>query len=274
LASQGITPFVYPKCVGKLGVTGFTGTLSDSTMANGYASNWGPRIGFAYDLFGHHTTTIRAGYGIYYVREDVGTADQLSFQAPFLPVAFGGGPPGCLGTFFSATPGPGCPNPNPNALPTAGTLDPNFVPCLGAFQGFAGGDTTGFPTYGCAAGSPGVLPSQNIFGLVFPRNFISQNTQQGNLTIQRALGRNWVLELGYVGTHTVHLRETRTDIEAKLATAANPISITATDGTVYTITESTSANGQARSNNSGINGYNGMQIFADDAYSHYHSLQT
>jgi hypothetical protein len=33
-------------------------------------------------------------------------------------------------------------------------------------------------------------------------------------------------------------------------------------------------NGPARSRNAGINGYNGMQIFADDAYSHYHSLQT
>src|SRR5207245_2778011 len=33
-------------------------------------------------------------------------------------------------------------------------------------------------------------------------------------------------------------------------------------------------NGPARSNLNSINGYNGMQIFADDAYSHYHSLQT
>jgi hypothetical protein len=274
LANTGQYPFIYGSCVNKLNLAGLQATGSDSTYDNGYSTGLGPRIGMAYDLFGHHTTTIRAGYGIYYVREDVGTADQLSFQAPFLPVAFGAGTPGCLGTFFSATPSPGCPNPNPNALPTAGTLDPNFVPCLGAFQGFAGGDTTGFPTYGCASGSTGVLPSQNIFGLVVPRTFISPNTQQWNLTVQHALGRNWVLELGYVGTHTVHLRETRTDIEASLATAAHPISITATDGTVYTITESTSANGQARSNNAGINGYNGMQIFANDAYSHYHSLQT
>ena len=181
----------------------------------------------AYDLFGHHTTTIRAGYGIYYVREDVGTADQLSFQAPFLPVAFGAGTAGLPRHFFSATPGPGCPNPNANALPTAGTLDPNFIPCLGAFQGFAGGDTTGFPTYGCAAGGPGVLPSQNIFGLVVPGNFISPNTQQWNLTVQHSLGRNWVLELGYVGTHTVHLRETRTDIEARAGHRGQPIPITA-----------------------------------------------
>jgi hypothetical protein len=274
LANGGKYPFIYGSCVKGLNLAGLNATGSNSTYNNDYTTGIGPRLGLAYDVLGRHTTTVRAGYGVYYVREDVGTADQLSFQAPFLPVAFGAGTPGCLGSYFSSTPLPGCPNPNPNALPKAGTLDPNFVPCLGAFQGFTNNDTTNAPIYGCANGSPGVFPSQNIFGLVVPRHFIAPNTQQWNLTVQHALGRNWVLEVGYVGTHTVHLRETRTDIEASLATAAHPISITATNGTVYKITQSTVNNGQARSNNAGINGYSGMQIFADDAYSHYHSLQT
>jgi hypothetical protein len=274
LANTGQYPFIYGSCVKGLNLAGLAPTGSDTTYNNNYTTGLGPRIGLAYDVFGHHTTTVRAGYGIYYVREDVGTADQLSFQAPFLPVAFGGGPAGCLGSFFSAAVLPGCPSPNPNALPQAGTLDPTFVPCLGVFQGFAGGDTTGFPTYGCSGTGPGVLPSQDIFALVVPRKFVAPNVQQWNLTLQHALGRQWVLEVGYVGTHSVHLRETRTDIEATLATAANPLTLTAADGTQYVITESTTANGQARSKNAGINGYNGMQIFADDAYSHYNSLQT
>jgi len=45
------------------------------------------------------------------------------------------------------------------------------------------------------------------------------------------------------------------------------------DGPV-TISESTVANGVARSTLQGINGYGGMQLFANDAYSHYHSFQT
>jgi hypothetical protein len=82
------------------------------------------------------------------------------------------------------------------------------------------------------------------------------------------------LEVGYVGTHAVHLRETRTNVQAKLATPTNPVVVTAEDGTQFTITESTVANGIARSNLTGVNGYSGMQLFANDAYAHYHSFQT
>ncbi len=273
LASKGQYPFINGKCANRLGLSGLTGSGSNTTYKNDYARGLAPRVGLAYDFGAKHSTTLRAGYGIYFVREDVGTVDQLSFQAPYLPVAFGGGAPGSFGNFFET---------GVNALPTAGTLDPNFIPCLGVFQGFSNGDTTTFPNYGCASGSPGVLPSQFIFGLTVPRHFVVPSTQQWNLTLQRALGKNWVLELGYVGTHASHLRETRTSIEAQLASPSHPVTLTGSncDGTLLgsnqscTIMISTEGNGAARSNNAGINGYSGFQLFANDAYSHYHSLQT
>ncbi|MGC2232126.1 MAG: TonB-dependent receptor, partial [Candidatus Acidiferrum sp.] len=279
LANVGEYPFIYPSCVNGLNLTGLTGSANDTTLNNNYSTGLGPRIGLAYDVLGHHNTTIRAGYGIYYVREDVGNVDQLSFQAPFLPVAFGGGNPGCLGSFFSETPLAGCPNPNPNGLPQAGTLDPTFVPCLSVFQGFPGGDTTQAANYGNATGSacPGPLPSEDIFGLEVPRHFVVPSTQQWNLTVQRALGRQWVLEVGYVGTHTVHLRETRDSLESQDATPTNPVDInnpTYCNPNPCVITANTFDNAIARSLDQGINGYSGFQLFADDAYSHYNSLQT
>ena len=121
------------------------------------------------------------------------------------------------------------------------------------------------------ATEPGI-PSTNIFGLVVPRKFVSPNTQQWNLTLQREFGKDWVLEVGYVGTHSIHLRETRTNLSVN-ASPAHPLVLTDTSGNQFSIEANTLANGPARSSAQGINGYSGMQLFADDAYSHYNSLQ-
>jgi len=292
LAAQNKYPMVYGGCANRFNISGLPAKGNDSTFNNEYATGFAPRVGLAYDLGGHHTTTIRAGYGIYYVREDVGTADQLSFQAPFLPIVFGALPPGCLSVFFSnkspfpancipsnAPPGT---TTNFNALPTAKTLDASFLPCQAAFLGFPradgtpgpGGDTTQSGQFGCAAGSPGSIPTPFLFTLAVPRRFVTPSTQQWNLTVQRDLGKNWVLEVGYIGTHSIHLRETRTDLPAKLASPSNPITVIDVNGNNYQISENTTANGPLRSPIPAINGYGGFQIFDNSSYAHYHSMQT
>jgi hypothetical protein len=114
-----------------------------------------------------------------------------------------------------------------------------------------------------------------IFGLQVPRHFVVPSTQQWNLTIQRSLGKDWVLEVGYVGTHAIHLRETRDSLQSQNATPSNPVEINSPACTPNPceITANTFSNAVARSRAQGINGYAGMQLFANDAYSHYHSLQ-
>ncbi|MFY9527818.1 MAG: TonB-dependent receptor [Candidatus Acidiferrales bacterium] len=272
LLLQGQYPFIYPKCASHLGVAGFTGNANSTTLKNNYSTGLGPRIGLAYDVFGRHTTTIRAGYGIYYVREDVGAVDQLSFQSPLIPIVFGGGPAGCLGTFFSQTNIlPGCPNPNPNGLPPAGVLDPAFIPVISHLIGFTNNDTTQAPIFDTPP--VGTTNSFNLFGLQVPQHFIVPQVQQWNLTVQRSLPSKWVLEVGYVGTHSIHLRETRDSQQARLATPANPLVVTGAGGQKFAIMQTTVANGAARARTIGLNGYLGFELFANDAYSHYHSLQ-
>ena len=277
LAAANLYPMVYGACANHLGVPGLTGSGSDTTFKNAYSTGLAPRVGLAYDFGGRQTTTVRAGYGIYYVREDVGTADQLSFQAPYLPITFGALNPGCLNVFFSPNAPPSCwpagATSSPNALPSAGTLSASFLPCQAAFLGFPGKDPTQAGQFGCASGSPGSIPTPFLFVLAVPRHFVVPNTQQWNLTIQRALGKQWVLEVGYVGTHAIHLRETRTNIPAKLASPTNPITVSDVNGNTYSITTNTIANGPMRSPIPAINGYGGFQIFANDAWSHYNSLQ-
>jgi len=269
LTKSGTYPFVYPSCVNKLGVSGLTGSGAGSTFRNSVSTGWGPRVGFAWDVFGHHTTTLRGGYGIYYVREDVGAVDQLSFQSPFIPIVFFGQTPGFnMSNFFTGTPAT-----NANAVPPAGTLAPAWIPCLARLVSFTPNNAGGQDgTYACTGG-PGVNSTQNLFVLEVPRHFVVPNTQQWNLTLQRELGKRWVLEVGYVGTRGVHLRETRDAIQSVNASPAHPFTVTDVNNNSFQITNNTFSNAIARTPTPGLNGYSGYQIFANDASSIYHALQ-
>ncbi|MFZ0735335.1 MAG: carboxypeptidase regulatory-like domain-containing protein [Candidatus Sulfotelmatobacter sp.] len=270
LTKSGTYPFIYPSCVNKLGVSGLTGNAAGSTFTNSVDTGLGPRFGFAWDVMGRHTTTLRGGYGLYYVREDIGAVDQLSFQSPFIPIVFFPTTPGfTLSNFFTGTPAT-----NPNAVPVAGQLSPAWIPCLARLTSFTPNSPSGQDgTYNCTGG-PGVNSTQNLFVLEVPRHFVVPNTQQWNLTLQQELGKNWVLEVGYVGTRGLHLRETRDGIQSVNATPSNPFTVTDTSGNTYPITDNTFSNAIARTPAPGLNGYSGYQIFANDAYSIYHSLQT
>jgi hypothetical protein len=70
------------------------------------------------------------------------------------------------------------------------------------------------------------------------------------------------------------LRETRDAIQSVNASPTNPFTVTDASNNSYTITTNTFANAIARTPMPGLNGYSGYQIFANDAYSIYHALQT
>ena len=266
LTKSGTYPFIYPNCVNRLNVPGLTGNAAGSTFRNSVATGWGPRIGFAWDVFGRHHSTLRGGYGIYYDREDVGAVDQLSFQSPFIPIVFFNGTG--LANFFAGS----SPVVNINAVPPAGTLAPAWIPCLARLISFTPNSATGQDGNYACTGGPGVNSTQNLFVLEVPQHFRVPNTQQWNLTVQHDLGMKWVLEVGYVGTRGLHLRDTRDGIQSVDA-IAHPFTVTTTSGQNFTITTDTFSNAIARTPTPGLNGYSGYQIFANDAYSIYHSLQ-
>jgi len=277
LANTTGQPFVFPTCVSKFNLPGLTGTKQHSALNNNFATVFEPRIGLAYDLFGHHTTSIRAGYGIYSVREDLGAVDNLSFSAPFFPIGVNFLPgPDSLANLFQPNPATGFPG-----IPPLGVLDPTFVPQAAFFSGFT-------PSCKLANNNPSTNADQcganftgnvnSLIALQVPLHWVSPTTQQWNLTIQRELGWQWFAEIGYVGTKGTKLRSTYDPNQATLATAANPVLIPGVPGCnsgpggKCAVVDSTLENASARAPFLGIAPAN-FEAFAPNSDSTYHAFQ-
>ena len=273
LASTGMG-FFWPKCIDQFNLPGVTGTAQRSGLDNNYTTVLQPRIGLAYDVAGHHTTSIRAGYGIYTIREDIGALENMILTPPVMPQVAPAGMnpnPGGLATFFSQA---------PNQVPAVGEINANSVPTASLFQGFSAdglcddisisNDTTfGTP---CFSGN-----SLYDFAPQIPRRFVSPTMQQWNLTVERSLSRNWTLEIGYFGSKGSHMREVNDANQPTLASPSQPITVKVSDpssplyGQTYSITQNTFANVVARSPYLGSAPF-GYEKFGQDANSNYNGL--
>lgn len=274
LANTTGQPYVYPACINNFHLSGITGTLNRAALGNEYATVLEPRIGFAYDLGGRHTTSLRGGYGIYGVREDIGAVDNLGIVPPTYVFLVGFLPgPDSLANLFAHSAA------FPNGIPPIGAgPEQAYVPTASFFQGFPGGCVLGNGVNStspqqCGAEFSGTVNS--LSQLSVPLHWIVGTTQQWNFTVQRELLRDWYAELGYVGTKGTHLRSTFDPAQATLATAKNPVTIpyNCSGGSgVCRIVDSTVENASARSPYLGI-APSDFEEFAPNSDSHYSSLQ-
>ncbi|MGB7132839.1 MAG: hypothetical protein WBD59_18650, partial [Candidatus Sulfotelmatobacter sp.] len=276
-------PYVYPKCVSKFGLTGITGTLNAAGLDNEYATVFEPRIGFAYDVLGRHTTSVRGGYGMYSVREDLGAVDNLAIVPPTYPFLVGFLPGAdSLANLFAHSAA------FPNGVPELGANPTQtYVPTAAILQGVGSlGPGGGTCTLGNGATGAGVdcgpTFSGNVNGLIqlaVPLHWVVGTTQQWNFTVQRELGRDWFMELGYVGTKGTKLRSTYDPDQATLATPQTPVTVPGpgcanlkAQGLSCTITDTTVENASLRAPYIGI-APGDFEDFAPNSDSHYNALQ-
>ena len=165
---------------GALIVAGSNGA-SRALIPNDY-HDFGPRLGFAYQLTNDGKTVVRGGYGLFYFVDRGGIANQLAQNPPFAGLNTVTYAQGFRITFSGSLP---CqPNCTQSQLISTNATGP--LPS-GSFVGLNLASPTGV----------GVIAD-------LPTN-LTPMVSQWNVQVQRQVGNNQSVSLAYVGTHGAHL---------------------------------------------------------------------
>ncbi|RMG52949.1 MAG: carboxypeptidase regulatory-like domain-containing protein [Acidobacteria bacterium] len=200
--------------------------LDSDTIIENDLNNWGPRFGFTYRPFAQMELLIRGGYGAYFSRPGTVTLFQTGPNLPFAVISTRVGVPNN----------------------TASLQDP-FDPTLPRPEDF--------PIY-----IPRVVGS-NIFVNAMDPKMRAPTVHQWSLNVQLGFARDYLLEVGYVGTRGTGLIGRYRFNQPLLASPTNP---------VHGQTTNTIANAALRVPIQGINPTN-SQLHTNGFDSIYHSLQ-
>ena len=199
--------------------------LVEDTLVPQDRNNFAPRVGFAYRLNDEGTLVARGGYGLYYDRISTRFANTQLFNFPYLGLGVG---------VFRPLATPFAPVPLPGAFPVAATIPSPLAPL-------------------------GIL----ISGVYVNPELRTPYVQQYNANVQWEFYKDYLLEVGYVGSKGTKLLQLLTLNQPELRQAGatyNP----ATDAFVAPFGPFISAQKNATG---------GLQAVSTDSNSNYNSLQ-
>jgi hypothetical protein len=185
-----------------------------------------PRLGFSYRLTNSPTAVLRGGYGIYFDRLSAGLAESLLSNPPF-----------SISQLFAGAQNAGA------------TLQAPFSPLLPS--------ESSFPIF--VPRIPGGGPT--VVGM--SSRFTEPYTEEYNLNTQIQLARDYLFEVGYVGTRSVHVAGCAEFNQALLASPTAP---------VYEATNNSIGNVVQRAPYQGV--APGSYNCASEYNSNYNSLQS
>jgi Carboxypeptidase regulatory-like domain/TonB dependent receptor len=177
------------------GVCGPGGFATATSLGPNEYKDFGPRVGFAYDVFGDGKTSFRGGFGVSYEGTLYNPLSNSRWNPPYYS----------FNLAFSCTPGLPCAGDQivygPTVCPT-----PTTCGTSGAAPAFTGAATN--PGQGIGAQAVGNLSgwaaanpdTAFLTGIVLPQGIKDPYVYNDFVSLQREIRQGWIVELDYVGT--------------------------------------------------------------------------